>query len=466
VSDLLLLDTGNLLFRQKYYGKKPDYRLSLQGKKIVEFYNAMGWTALSIGEFDLSFGIDYLKELESMADFPFLSANILGKEGGKPVFTPYTVVKLSGFDVGITSVIGREILTGEKQKQMGVYVDNEFDALKGIIKELKRKSDFIIVLCPTGLERAKEIAERFDEIDLILAGHRPVTNLYQPTKIGGTLISQIYSRGKYVGRLDVEINDSSRPYDLHLEGKGEITNFKYQKLTMRRQQLENVYKNFERKKKEGKNVDEGMKIVKDELDDIKKQIKKLEKENKKEHKNSVKASLISLGENIPDDPEVKKIDKKYKDKLINEKGKFQEDMLKKGKRRPTDLAHDPHYVGAKICGSCHQSIADFVKKTRHTSAFDTLREEKRQFEPECFSCHTTGYGKPGGFTNIYTAGELIGVQCEACHGPGNRHVLDTKVNMKKTPTANDCITCHDVENDDNFVYSVDLKTIKCPEEKR
>ncbi|MBN1572241.1 MAG: hypothetical protein JW984_03475 [Deltaproteobacteria bacterium] len=426
----------------------------------------MDWTALSIGEFDLSFGVDYLKELESMADFPFLSANILNKEGGKPVFTPYTVVKLSGFNVGITSVIGRDILTSEKQKQMGIYVDNEFVALKGVIKELKRKSDFIIVLCPTGFERAKEIAGRFDEIDLILTGHNPVTNLYQPIKVGGTLISQIYSRGKYVGRLDIQINDSSLPYDLYLEGKSEITNFQYQKLTMRRQQLENVYKDFKKKKEEGKNVDDGLKIIKDELDDIKEKIKELEKENKKDHKNTVKASLVSLGDNLADDPEVKKIDNEYKDKLIEEKGKFQEDMLKKGKRSPTDLAQDPHYVGAKMCGTCHPSIADFVKKTRHPGAFDTLRENKRQFEPECFSCHTTGYRMPGGFTNLYTAGELIGVQCEACHGPGSRHVLDTKVNMKKTPTEKDCVTCHDIENDDNFVYSTDMKTIKCPKEKR
>jgi hypothetical protein len=284
--------------------------------------------------------------------------------------------------------------------------------------------------------------------------------------VGGTLIAQIYSRGRYVGRLDVEINNSSHPYNLHVEGKGEITNIEYQRLTMRRQQLENVYKNFLKKKEEGRNVDEGMKIVKDELDDINKKIKRLEKEKQGEHKNKVTPSLITMGENIHDDPEVRRIDGKYKDKLIKEKGQLQEDMLKSGKRSPSDLARDPHYVGGGVCGTCHGSIAKFVKGTTHFSAFETLREEKRQFESDCFRCHTTGFGKPGGFTNIYTAGELIGVQCEACHGPGSRHVLDTKVDMKMTPTAKDCISCHDIENDDNFIYSVDVKKIKCPEEKR
>ncbi len=456
------MDSGNLLFRQKYNGRNPDISLSLQGKRFIESYNAMGWTALGIGDSDLAFGIEYLKELESMADFPFLSANILDKEGGEYVFTPYTIKKLSGFKVGITAIIGKDLLKSDKKDQMGIYIDDEELALKKVFKEFKRKVDFVIVLSPTGFKEGKIIAEKFDEIDLILTGYKPTTNLYQPTKIGNALIAQVFSRGKYIGRLDIEINDSSRPYNLYIEGKNENVNSEYKILETRRKHLEKAYNKFLKKKEEGKNVDAGLKILKNDLDKIIAKMNKLKDESESKNRNTISASLITLDDNLANDPEVKKIGEKYKDEVIDKNSNLQKDMLKNGKRSPTDLAQDPHYVGSKVCGTCHHAISAFVKKTRHSIAFETLEKEKRQFEANCFECHTTGYKKPGGFTNIFTAKNLLDVQCEACHGPASRHVLDSTVKLKKPTSKNDCISCHDSDNDDNFIYSTDVKIIKCP----
>lgn len=38
-------------------------------------------------------------------------------------------------------------------------------------------------------------------------------------------------------------------------------------------------------------------------------------------------------------------------------------------------------------------------------------------DANCLPCHTTGYGKPGGFKSIEETPDLAGVQCEMCHGP-------------------------------------------------
>jgi hypothetical protein len=37
-------------------------------------------------------------------------------------------------------------------------------------------------------------------------------------------------------------------------------------------------------------------------------------------------------------------------------------------------------------------------------------------DAECLSCHTTGYGQPGGFVSVAETPKLVGVQCEVCHG--------------------------------------------------
>ena len=39
----------------------------------------------------------------------------------------------------------------------------------------------------------------------------------------------------------------------------------------------------------------------------------------------------------------------------------------------------------------------------------------------CLPCHTTGHGKPGGFTDLATTPDLSGVGCEMCHGAGGTY---------------------------------------------
>ena len=89
VKNLLLIDSGDFLFRDRNLRSREDISYNLQGKMIIESMNEMGWTAITPGETDFALGVDYLKELESMADFPFVSANILDGKTKKYIFEPY-----------------------------------------------------------------------------------------------------------------------------------------------------------------------------------------------------------------------------------------------------------------------------------------------------------------------------------------------------------------------------------------
>ncbi|HEX7579139.1 MAG TPA: cytochrome c family protein, partial [Thermoanaerobaculia bacterium] len=78
-------------------------------------------------------------------------------------------------------------------------------------------------------------------------------------------------------------------------------------------------------------------------------------------------------------------------------------------------------------------------------------------DPVCLACHTTGYGKPGGFVSLASTPELAGVQCEMCHGPGGtytqkEHMSLTNKEYKKADlvklglvgeiSKSQCETCH------------------------
>jgi hypothetical protein len=90
--------------------------------------------------------------------------------------------------------------------------------------------------------------------------------------------------------------------------------------------------------------------------------------------------------------------------------------------------------------------------TRHAAAFETLEIESRHFEAQCQLCHTTGYGRPGGFSNLVRDRDLVDVQCEACHGPGARHAASPGDSYPTPPAPSLCLQCHDAENDPDFRF--------------
>lgn len=169
---------------------------------------------------------------------------------------------------------------------------------------------------------------------------------------------------------------------------------------------------------------------------------------------------------------------------------YQQQLEDEGIAASDDLLINQHpsghtYVGAEKCGSCHTKAYSQWKTTGHALAFTTLKEgpwhenraaEKvdwipRQFDPECLSCHVTGwhpqemlrYGS--GYVQEKNSSHLLGQQCENCHGPGSQHVsleeagaamdqlLEGRRAMQRTvddARKTMCIECHDPDNSPTF----------------
>jgi hypothetical protein len=82
------------------------------------------------------------------------------------------------------------------------------------------------------------------------------------------------------------------------------------------------------------------------------------------------------------------------------------------------------YTGAKRCASCHFKQHMSWKKTKHATDAWSKVAAKYQKDPACLKCHVTGYGAEGGYvagTDAAILSNLVGVSCEACHGPGSKH---------------------------------------------
>ncbi|MHA2647030.1 MAG: multiheme c-type cytochrome [bacterium JZ-2024 1] len=107
--------------------------------------------------------------------------------------------------------------------------------------------------------------------------------------------------------------------------------------------------------------------------------------------------------------------------------------------KPTDL----RYSGGLSCRVCHQAIYDSYFKTRHPSALTSLLKTRDEYNPNCLTCHTTGFRK-GGFRNVRDTLAFAGVQCEACHGIGLAHIRNPGFRMDPV-TPETCLQCHTPE---------------------
>lgn len=108
-------------------------------------------------------------------------------------------------------------------------------------------------------------------------------------------------------------------------------------------------------------------------------------------------------------------------------------------------------AGSASCQTCHQADDATWHSSKHSHAWDVLVAKSAEFDPHCQQCHTTGYGRPGGFENVAKSLSLVHVGCENCHGPSQAHVNDPR---KRTPfqAKEQCVRCHDHENSPEFQF--------------
>ena len=140
------------------------------------------------------------------------------------------------------------------------------------------------------------------------------------------------------------------------------------------------------------------------------------------------------------------------------------------------------FAGSAACADCHAAAFEVWEGSPHATALTTLTDARprRDFDPECLSCHVTGWAPQrfepfeGGFTGMPTTPHLAHQGCENCHGPAAAHtavergdvraseaerdrlrqelVLSLATPEGKQKAVNNCLECHDLDNSPQFDF--------------
>ena len=123
---------------------------------IVTAFNNIGCHAFSPGSKDFAAGLDFSQNMQMLANFPFISANIIDSKTNKNLFPPHHIIENEGLSVG---VIGLTDLVPPHVRR--VKIEDFITVGKAQIAELRNKVDIVVVLANVNRDKNKLMNELF-----------------------------------------------------------------------------------------------------------------------------------------------------------------------------------------------------------------------------------------------------------------------------------------------------------------
>jgi hypothetical protein len=444
---VLVLDGGSLLFKSNSVNKRLVEQAKITAKGIIKAYNLIGYDAVGVSSWDLAAGLDFLLEIKENSKFDWLSANIINKTNGKPLFKPTISRNIGNIKVGVVGLTN-QLPANSKLINKNTEIKPWQDALPAIINGLTRDHDFIILLTSLSFRECRKIAKFYPAINLIIqaknsAAGQPPINLTETTAMVST-----GKKGKYIGMMNI---------NWRIGGTWQAAN--HELLTGKKRERDRLNRQLTLLKDRPRHNSDYQKIQ-IRLGVIENAIEKMEQERKPSSaknstpKSSYRNRLIAMAISMPDHAAVLEVVGETK-RLIN-----------KLNNQPTITAQNNKltnkgFTGWQTCRRCHGDQVKNWQKTRHASSFLTLIEKNQQFNLDCLPCHVTGFDINDPPAAIGMPSDLQMVGCENCHGPGALHSTNP-VSHKTTPvTEGICLNCHVPDHDESFDFARDIKKLKC-----
>lgn len=200
--NLLLLDAGDTF---------QDFRDPMLavwgGDRMVAWMNRIGYDAMALGNHDLYWGPRRLETLIGEAGFPILCANVL-RSDGSVAFTPWTRIEVGGLDVVVIGLTTRDYFPFLDYPLYRVTSPaTAVEAVLGMVP--KDFFDVLVCLGHLSVAEAERIASQVPQIAVFVTGHSHEATI-DPVMKGNTIIVQSGAFGRALGRLDLEVDVSTR----------------------------------------------------------------------------------------------------------------------------------------------------------------------------------------------------------------------------------------------------------------
>lgn len=199
----LLLDGGDT-----WQGSLPSLRT--RGMDMVTLMNALGVDAMT-SHWEYTLGSERVNELvENHVNPAFLGANIFDVEWDEPVAEAYRIFERNGTAI---AVIGQAFPYMPIANPGWMFPELSFglrrDRMAEVVQEVRDAgADVVVLLSHNGFDVDRQFARDIPGIDVILTGHTHDA-LPEPVQVGNTFLIASGSHGKFVSRVDLDVQDGA-----------------------------------------------------------------------------------------------------------------------------------------------------------------------------------------------------------------------------------------------------------------
>ena len=180
--------------------------LRTEGQDMVDAMNLLAPEAMT-AHWEFTLGIDRVNEIVDGLPFPFLGANIFDAMWDEPAYEPYRMLERGGQKI---AVIGQAFPYLPIANPDWMFPDLSFgireERMAAVVQQARDEgARAVVVLSHNGFDVDRKMASRVDGIDVILTGHTHDA-LPEPVMVGGTALIASGSNGKFVSRVDLDID--------------------------------------------------------------------------------------------------------------------------------------------------------------------------------------------------------------------------------------------------------------------
>jgi len=200
----LHIGAGNHLFHHTPMPKEDQIFEQKKADLQSEFFSELKYDVINAGQYDLCYGLNVLKSMQSRYDLPIISSTIVDMEGHL-VFPPYKIIRSENIDIMFIGVSYHSDGFNYRVKDPllalnELYLEGQFE-----------KADLVILLADAPAGLLSEFVKEHSGIDLIIASkEHAFTGL--PVHYKETALVQMGSQGKYLGNLTLHFDGETKEW--------------------------------------------------------------------------------------------------------------------------------------------------------------------------------------------------------------------------------------------------------------
>jgi sulfur-oxidizing protein SoxB len=182
---------------------------SSKGQDMVDCMALLKPDAMT-GHWEFTYGEARVKELIDGLGFPFLALNIRDTEWNESAFEPMKMFMRGGVKVAVLGQAFPYTPVANPRWLMPKWSFGirEEDVRSQVDKARKAGAQLVVLLSHNGFDVDRKLASRVSGIDVILTGHTHDA-LPEAVMVGKTLLIASGSHGKFVSRLDLDVQDGA-----------------------------------------------------------------------------------------------------------------------------------------------------------------------------------------------------------------------------------------------------------------